>query len=113
MRLCFVTQLIVCLIDFIYPPKPAPQPARQGKRKQNGTSVSSTQEGGSDEDELSENVGDDLVDESEQEEFVASEETKHEEASEPEEHEASEKDTDTKADTSSPSVRKRKPRKAD
>ncbi|EFN80766.1 Thioredoxin domain-containing protein 1 [Harpegnathos saltator] len=104
--------LIVCLIDFIYPPKPASQPTKQGKKKQNGTLT--TQEKGSDEDELSENVGDDLVDESESEELAETpEETKGEEVSEPEELEASEKDMDTKTDTSSPSVRKRKPRKAD
>lgn len=101
------------MIDFIYPPKPAPQLSRQGKKKQNGTLT--TQEKGSDEDELSENVGDDLVDESEPEELAKKtpEETKGEDVSEPEELEASEKDMDTKADTSSPSVRKRKPRKAD
>ncbi|XP_014480189.1 PREDICTED: thioredoxin-related transmembrane protein 1 [Dinoponera quadriceps] len=103
---------IVCLIDFIYPPKPTLQPSRQGKKKQNGTVTA--QEKGSDEDELSENVGDDLVDESEPEELAETpEEAKGEEVSEPEELEASEKETDTKTDTSSPSVRKRKPRKAD
>lgn len=100
------------MIDFIYPPKPVPQSTRQGKKKQNGAVT--TQEKGSDEDELSENIGDDLVDESEPEELVeTAEEAKGEEVSEPEELEASEKDMDTKADTSSPSVRKRKPRKAD
>lgn len=100
------------MIDFIYPPKPASQTTRQNKKKQNGTLTA--QEKGSDEDELSENVGDDLVDESEPEELRETpDEAKSEEVSEPEELEASEKDMDTKADTSSPSVRKRKPRKAD
>lgn len=100
------------MIDFIYPPKPAPQTTRQGKKKQNGAVT--TQEKGSDEDELSENIGDDLVDESEPEELDKRiEEMKSEEVSEPEELEASEKDMDIKADTNSPNVRKRKPRKAD
>ncbi|XP_029164126.1 thioredoxin-related transmembrane protein 1 [Nylanderia fulva] len=96
---------IVCLIDFIYPPKPAQQ---QSKKKQDGTLDNSTQERGLDEDEIAENVGDDLVDEEESE--VEEPETKE---SEVKELEVSEKDKDTKTDTSSPNVRKRKPRKAD
>ncbi|XP_012234670.1 thioredoxin-related transmembrane protein 1 isoform X2 [Linepithema humile] len=110
--------VIVCLIDVIYPPKPIQQ---QGKKK-DGTS-DSTQERNSDEDEIAENVGDDLVDEEESEveepeakESEAKEsEAKESEAKESEakELEASEKDKDTKADPSSPNVRKRKPRKAD
>lgn len=93
----------MCLIDFIYPQKPAQQ---QGKKKQDNTS-GSTYERNSDEDEIAESVGD-LVDEEESE--VEESEAKE---SETKELEASEKDKDTKADPSSPSVRKRKPRKAD
>lgn len=96
---------IVCLIDFIYPPKPAQQ---QSKKKQDGMSDNSMQEKGLDEDEIAENVGDDLVDEEESE--AEESETKE---SEVKESEVSEKDKDTKTDTSSPNVRKRKPRKAD
>ncbi|XP_029670903.1 thioredoxin-related transmembrane protein 1 [Formica exsecta] len=96
--------LIVCLIDFIYPPKPAQQ---QNKKKQNILD-GSMQERSLDEDEITENVGDDLVDEEESE---AEEPEKIE--SEIKELEVSEKDKDTKTDTSSPNVRKRKPRKAD
>lgn len=96
---------IVCLIDFIYPPKPAQQ---QSKNKRDGTSDNSMQEKGLDEDEIAENVGDDLVDEEESE--AEESETKESEVKEPE---VSEKDKDTKTDTSSPNVRKRKPRKAD
>lgn len=104
----------MCLIDFIYPQKPA----QQGKKKQTGAMDSATQEKSSDEDEIAENIGDDLLDEeeSEAEESEAKEsEAKESEAKESEtkEFEASEKDKDTKADTSSPNVRKRKPRKAD
>ncbi|KAL6264800.1 hypothetical protein P5V15_004897 [Pogonomyrmex californicus] len=106
---------IVCLIDFIYPPKSIQQ---HSKKKQTGTTDGTTQEKSSDEDEIAENIGDDLVDEeeSEVEESEAKEsEAKESEAKESEakEVEASEKDKDTKADTSSPNVRKRKPRKAD
>lgn len=103
----FSAQVIVCLIDFIYPPKPAQQ---QGKKKQDGAS-DSAQERNSDEDEIAENVGDDLVDEEESE--AEESEAKEAKESEAKELEASEKDKDTKADPSSPNVRKRKPRKAD
>ncbi|KMQ87552.1 thioredoxin-related transmembrane protein 1, partial [Lasius niger] len=96
---------IVCLIDFIYPPKPVQQ---QSKKKQDGTLDNSMQERGVDEDEIAENVADDLVDEEESE--AEEPETKE---SEIKELEVSEKDKDTKTDTSSPNVRKRKPRKAD
>ncbi|XP_072751943.1 thioredoxin-related transmembrane protein 1 [Anoplolepis gracilipes] len=96
---------IVCLIDFIYPPKPAQQ---QSKKKQDGTLDSSMQEKNLDEDEIAENVGDDLVDEEESE--AEESEKKESEVKEPE---VNEKDKDTKTDTSSPNVRKRKPRKAD
>jgi len=101
---------IVCLIDFIYPQKPAQQ---QGKKKQSGSTDCATQEKSSDEDEIAENIGDDLIDEEESE--AEESEVKESEAKESEakEIEASEKDKDTKADTSSPNVRKRKPRKAD
>lgn len=98
-------QFIVCLIDFIYPPKPVQQ---QSKKKQDGTLDNSMQERGVDEDEIAENVADDLVDEEESE--AEEPETKE---SEIKELEVSEKDKDTKTDTSSPNVRKRKPRKAD
>ncbi|EZA56527.1 Thioredoxin-related transmembrane protein [Ooceraea biroi] len=105
--------VIVCLIDFIYPPKPT---HLHEKKKQ---------EKNSEEDEIAENVGDDLVDEEESE--VEDPEAEEAEAKESEakqqqaeakqpgvkESEASEKDKDTKADPNSPSVRKRKPRKAD
>ncbi|XP_011708284.1 PREDICTED: thioredoxin-related transmembrane protein 1-like [Wasmannia auropunctata] len=116
--------LIVCVIDFLFPQKPSQQ---QGKKKKTGGATDGAgQEKNSDEDEIAENIGDDLIDEEEsemppeleleQEESEAKEseakgsETKEAEAKEVE---ASEKDKDTKADTSSPNVRKRKPRKAD
>lgn len=100
----------MCLIDFIYPQKPAQQ---QGKKKQTGATDGANQEKSSDEDEIAENIGDDLLDEEESE--AEESEAKESEAKESEakEIEASEKDKDTKADTSSPNVRKRKPRKAD
>ncbi|XP_050459361.1 thioredoxin-related transmembrane protein 1 [Cataglyphis hispanica] len=97
--------LIVCLIDFIYPPKPVQQ---QNKKKQDNTLDGSMQERSLDEDEIAENVGDDLVDEEESE---AEDSGKKE--SDIKELEVSENDKDTKTDTSSPNVRKRKPRKAD
>ncbi|XP_020279674.1 thioredoxin-related transmembrane protein 1-like [Pseudomyrmex gracilis] len=96
--------LIVCLIDFFYPPK-LPQ---QGKKKQNDTLDGSAREKASDEFEIVENIEDDLVDEEESE----AEETKEPETKESNELEESEKNKDTE-DTSSPNVRKRKPRKAD
>lgn len=98
------------MIDFIFPQKPAQQ---QGKKKQSGATDGVTQEKSSDEDEIAENIGDDLIDEEESE--TEEPEVKKSEAkeSEAQEVEASEKDKDTKADTSSPNVRKRKPRKAD
>ncbi|XP_043491730.1 thioredoxin-related transmembrane protein 1 [Polistes fuscatus] len=88
--------IIVCLIDLIYPPKPM---QLQGKKKQQDGSSAALQEKSSGDDEIVENVKDDLVDE---------------EGSESEEvTETSSKEKDSKADTSSPNVRKRKPRKAD
>ncbi|XP_011867143.1 PREDICTED: thioredoxin-related transmembrane protein 1-like [Vollenhovia emeryi] len=102
---------IVCLIDFIFPQKPAQQ---QGKKKQSGSTDVTQTEKNSDEDESAENMGDDIVDEEESE--AEEPEVKESEAKESEakEVEASEKDKDTKADTSSSNVRKvRKPRKAD
>jgi len=98
-------QFIVCLIDFIYPPKPAQQ---QSKKKQDGALDNSIHERNLYEDEIAENVGDDLVDEeeSEAEEFEKKE-------TEVKELEMNEKDKDIKTDTNSPNVRKRKPRKAD
>ncbi|KYM76355.1 Thioredoxin-related transmembrane protein 1 [Atta colombica] len=107
--------LVVCLIDFFFPQKPAQQ---QGKKKQTGATDSAIQEKNSDEDEIAENIGDDLIDEEESE--TEEPETKESEAKESEtkesemnEIETSEKDKDSKADTSSPNIRKRKPRKAD
>lgn len=96
---------IVCLIDFIYPPKPVQQ---QSKKKQDNALNSSMHERNLYEDEIAENVGDDLVDEEESE---AEESEKKE--TEVKEFEMNEKDKDIKTDTSSPNVRKRKPRKAD
>ncbi|XP_033211957.1 thioredoxin-related transmembrane protein 1 [Belonocnema kinseyi] len=84
--------IIVCLIDFIYPPKDVNS---QGKRKLKDGSGDSSQEKNSGDEELVENVKDDLVDE------------------EGSESEKSEGDKDSKATPSSPNVRKRKPRKAD
>lgn len=98
-------QFIVCLIDFIYPPKPVQQ---QSKKKQDNALNSSMHERNLYEDEIAENVGDDLVDEEESE---AEESEKKE--TEVKEFEMNEKDKDIKTDTSSPNVRKRKPRKAD
>ncbi|EGI70150.1 Thioredoxin-related transmembrane protein 1 [Acromyrmex echinatior] len=107
--------LVVCLIDFFFPQKPAQQ---QGKKKQTSATDSPIQEKNSDEDEIAENIGDDLIDEEESE--TEEPETKESEAKESEtkesemnEVETSEKDKDSKADTSSPNIRKRKPRKAD
>lgn len=96
---------IVCLIDFIYPPKPAQQ---QSKKKQDGALDNSIHERNLYEDEIAENVGDDLVDEeeSEAEEFEKKD-------TEVKKLEMNEKDKDIKTDTNSPNVRKRKPRKAD
>lgn len=101
---------IVCLIDVLFPQKPVQQ---QGKKKQAGATAGTIQEKNSEDDEIAENIGDDLIDEeeSEAEELEAKESEGKE--SEAKEVEASEKDKDTKADTSSPNVRKRKPRKAD
>ncbi|XP_046818331.1 thioredoxin-related transmembrane protein 1 [Vespa crabro] len=88
--------IIICLIDLIYPPKSI---QLQGKKKQQDGSGTVVQEKSSGDDEIVENVKDDLVDEegSESEEIT----------------ETSSKEKDSKADTSSPNVRKRKPRKAD
>ena len=83
-------QIIVCIIDFIYPPK---EVHFQGKKKND--SGKPAQEKDSDDEELVENVKDDLVDE------------------EGSESEKPEGDKDLKSNTSSPNFRKRKPRKAD
>lgn len=105
----------MCLIDFFFPQKPAQQ---QGKKKQTGATDSAIQEKNSDEDEIAENIGDDLIDEEEsetEEPEMKESEAKESETKESEmnEIETSEKDKDSKADTSSPNIRKRKPRKAD
>ncbi|KYN50191.1 PREDICTED: thioredoxin-related transmembrane protein 1-like [Cyphomyrmex costatus] len=105
--------LIVCLVDFLFPPS-----QQQGKMKQTAATDGATQEKNSDEDEIVENIGGDLIDEEESEteepEMKESEAKKSEtKKSETKEVEASETDKDSKADTSSPNVRKRKPRKAD
>lgn len=82
--------IIVCLIDFIYPPVQS-----QSKKKSKDGSGDSTQEKSSGDEELVKNVKDDLVDE------------------EGSESGKSEGDKNSKTNTSSPNVRKRKPRKAD
>ncbi|KAK2584551.1 hypothetical protein KPH14_006920 [Odynerus spinipes] len=88
--------IIVCLIDLIYPPKPM-QP--QSKKKEEDENSAAAQEKGSGDDEIIDNLKDDLIDEQDSEsEEVA---------------ETNNKEKDAKADTSSPNVRKRKPRKAD
>lgn len=88
-------QIIVCLIDFIYPPKSI---ATQGKKKQRDGSGGFMQERSLEDEELVENVKDDLVDE---------------ECSESEEHNDDNDKDAAKPAPSSPNVRKRKPRKAD
>ncbi|XP_011308529.1 thioredoxin-related transmembrane protein 1 [Fopius arisanus] len=88
--------LIVCVIDFIYPPKPAKAQNLNRKRKESGDRKEKT----SDDEDFIENVKDDLVDEE------GSESDKDADKSE-----KSEKATE--ANASSPNARKRKPRKAD
>ncbi|XP_043280472.1 thioredoxin-related transmembrane protein 1 [Venturia canescens] len=85
--------VIVCLIDFIYPPKST---ASQDKKKEKDGSGGFMQEKSLEDEDLVENVKDDLVDE---------------EGSGLEDQN-DEKDSG-KETTSSPNVRKRKPRKAD
>ncbi|KAK1136094.1 hypothetical protein K0M31_000663 [Melipona bicolor] len=89
---------IVCLIDFIYPPKPV---MLQDKKKQKDGSGGFMQEKSIQDEEIVEHVKDDLVDEESEQEGSEAEEK--------------EKDTDkdSKTEPSSPNVRKRKPRKAD
>lgn len=85
--------LIVCLIDFIYPPKPL---ILQGKKKEKDGSGGFMQEKTIQDEEIVENVKDDLLDE---------------DGSDVDEREDKEKDS--KAEPNSPNVRKRKPRIAD
>lgn len=85
-------QIIVCLIDFFYPPKDV---QTQSKKKTKDGSGDTSQGKTTGDEELVENVKDDLVDE------------------EGSESEKSEEDKESKTNTSSPNVRKRKPRKAD
>ncbi|KAF7400847.1 hypothetical protein HZH66_006031 [Vespula vulgaris] len=86
---------IICFIDLICPPKCIHQKIKK-QQDESGTVV---QEKTSADDEIVGNVKDDLIDEegSELEEIT----------------ETSNKEKDSKADTNSPNVRKRKPRKAD
>lgn len=84
----------MCVIDFIYPPKPV---TLQGKKKQKDGSGGFMQEKSIQDEEIVENVKDDLVDEE----------------SEAERSDLDEKEKDSKGEPSSPNVRKRKPRKAD
>nr|XP_012141928.1 PREDICTED: nucleolin 2-like [Megachile rotundata] len=89
---------IVCLIDFIYPPKPV---MLQDKKKHKEGSGGFMQEKTIQDEEIVENVKDDLVDEDSEQEGSDTE--------------GKEKDVDkdSKTEPSSPNVRKRKPRKAD
>lgn len=87
-----VLQLIVCLIDFVYPLK-----VGAGAKKKEKHISGFMHEKSSGSEDLAENVKDDLVDE---------------EGSDSEEVE-SDKDKDSKAASNSPNVRKRKARKAD
>lgn len=89
-------QIIICFIDYFYPPKSIQLQERKRLKDGSGAVV---QEKSSGDDEIVQNVKDDLVDEegSESKEIT----------------ETSSKEKDSKADTSSPNVRKRKPRKAD
>ncbi|XP_050482131.1 glutamic acid-rich protein-like [Bombus huntii] len=89
---------IVCLIDFIYPPKPV---VLQNKKKQKDGSGGFMQEKSIRDEEIVEHVKDDLVDEESEQEGSETEE-KEKDA-----------DKDSKTEPSSPNVRKRKPRKAD
>ncbi|XP_071862375.1 uncharacterized protein [Bombus fervidus] len=89
---------IVCLIDFIYPPKPV---MLQNKKKQKDGSGGFMQEKSIQDEEIVEHVKDDLVDEESEQEGSETEE-KEKDA-----------DKDSKTEPSSPNVRKRKPRKAD
>lgn len=86
-------QLVVCIIDFIYPPK---DPAYQSKKKQKTDTGGFIPEKGSGDEELLDGVKDDLVDE---------------EGSDSEEK--SENDKTDKSSPNSPNVRKRRSRKAD
>ncbi|XP_015112752.1 thioredoxin-related transmembrane protein 1 [Diachasma alloeum] len=88
--------LIVCIIDFIYPPKPAKSQNYTRKGKESGD----RKDKASDDEDFIENVKDDLVDEE-----------GSESGKEAEKSEKSEKATEASA--SSPNARKRKPRKAD
>lgn len=78
--------VIVCIIDFIYPPKPVKIPGNK-KRKDDKDKTS-------DDEDYIESVKDDLVDED------GSDSEKHDE-------------NDKKSAANSPNARKRKPRKAD
>ncbi|XP_015513764.1 thioredoxin-related transmembrane protein 1 [Neodiprion pinetum] len=86
---------IVCLIDFIYPPKPVSYPSKKKEKDGSGGFMQEKNEG---DEELVENVKDDLVDE---------------DASGSDAQEEDKEEDETKSVPSSPNVRKRKPRKAD
>jgi len=94
--------VLVCLIDFIYPPKPIPVETRTEPKleKEKGEEENHGKQAGGDELEEEEDddvIKDDLVDE-EGSDAIAT-------------HSGS--DTETKGEEENPSVRKRKPRKAD
>lgn len=88
----YLFKIIVCLIDVFYPPKDV---QTQSKKKAKDGSGDTSQGKAEKDEELVENVKDDLVDE------------------EGSESEKSEEGKESKSTTSSPNVRKRKPRKAD
>ncbi|XP_078047615.1 uncharacterized protein LOC144475516 [Augochlora pura] len=90
--------VIVCLIDLIYPPKPA---TLQNRKKQKDGSGGFMQEKTMQDEEIVENVKDDLVDEESEGEGSDAEEK------------VKDAGKDSKTEPSSPNVRKRKPRKAD
>lgn len=107
------SQFIVCVIDFIYPPKPAFYPT---KRKQKDGSGGFMQEKLTGDEELVKNVKDDLVDEdaSGLEEDKDDDDNDDDNDEEEEEEETEEVvEEEKKSAPSSPNVRKRKPRKAD
>ncbi|CAL7946259.1 unnamed protein product [Xylocopa violacea] len=87
---------IVCLIDFIYPPKSMPVQAFT-----QGFMGGHMQEKSIQDEEIVEHVKDDLVDEESEREVSEAEEKEKD------------VDKDSKTEPSSPNVRKRKPRKAD
>ncbi|KAK0088653.1 hypothetical protein PV325_011217 [Microctonus aethiopoides] len=92
----FLGLVIVCVIDFIYPPKPA---GRQGHKKQKDSNDNAPEKL-SDDEELVENIKDDLVDEDDSD-------------SEKQTESKDKKNFEETAPASSPNARKRKSRKAD